>query len=61
MFDLVIKVLIKSNKARNEDDLYARSKAPIEGLVGNRIASLGSDERRWLADRLRRPAAELRR
>jgi hypothetical protein len=46
----VIKVLIKSNKARDENDLYALGQAPIEGVVVNRIASLGSDERRLLKE-----------
>ena len=46
----VVKVLIKSNKARNEDQLYALGQAPIEGVVVNKIAALGSDERRLLKE-----------
>jgi hypothetical protein len=45
-----IKVLIKSNRARNEDELWALSTGPIEGVIVNVIASLGSTERRLLKE-----------
>ena len=45
-----VRVLIKSTRARNEDQLYALGEGPLEGVVVNHISGLGSDERRLLKE-----------
>lgn len=46
----VIKVLVKSTAARNEDQLYALGQSPIQGVVINTVSSLGRDEKRLLKE-----------
>jgi hypothetical protein len=46
----VIKVLIKSTAARNENELFALGQAPVQGVVINTISALGRDERRLLKE-----------
>jgi hypothetical protein len=46
-----IKILVKSTKARSESDIAAMGAADtLEGLVINKIESLGSDEKQKLAE-----------
>lgn len=45
-----VKVLVKSSRARDEDELYALGQGPIDGVVVNAIGQLGSDEKRLLQE-----------